>query len=366
MKRAYINEIFFIRFIACLCVVFIHSITLSQQNYELSAFTSDMFYQFKMTLMFATPVFVMISEFLLSYSYPDRMPKAKPFWKKRFLYIFVPYLIMSVIYTLYGLWAGSGITWSGFVDLFFDKTVLGVWHGYFVLIIFQFYALHFLLKKYFDRYPPLVMIGLSLVINVLYLGFFNLKGSSSFPALAFLWDHYKLPFLGWIFYFTIAYYAGKHINVFLDLLRKYRYYAIPAVIITGLIPLYIRYSNFYSVVSSKRFDIVVYTFFVFCLLYLIAIRMKKTPLFVLWVSSCSYGIYLLHPLVQYNAIRWFEQLPFTMTLDVHIALLFILGVGVPMIAVYLLNLIPYGSFVAGKINMPRTPVRIDETKTKVS
>ncbi|CDQ18937.1 acyltransferase family protein [Halobacillus karajensis] len=351
MKRTMINEIFFIRAIACLCVVLIHAMTTTQHSYELFHLTDHALYMFKLTIMFATPVFVMISEFLLSYSYPDKLPKS--FWKKRILYIFIPYLVMAVIYSAYPLIIGTGFTWGRFMELFFQKTFLGLWHGYFVLIIFQFYALHFLLKKYFDRFPAFLMIGISLIVNLFYLAIYNFSWFHDISLVAGLRDYYKLPFLGWIFYFTVAYYAGKNIDVFLSFLQKYKYYLIAGAVLTGMIPLLMRFNRIYSVVSSKRFDIVLYTFFIFCILYLIARRLKKTPAIVMWISSSSYGIYLLHPLFQFNTRDLMQSLPFYTNFGVHIILLFVIGMGGPILITYLLNKVPYGALIVGKFNTPK-------------
>lgn len=363
MKRTMINEIFLIRAVACLCVVLIHSMTMTQHNYELFRLTDELMYMFKLTIMFATPVFVMISEFLLSYSYPDKLPKA--FWKKRILYILVPYIVMAVIYSAYPLLVGTGFTWGRFMELFFEKGFLGLWHGYFVLIIFQFYALHFLLKKYFDRFNPFLMIGISLVINMFYLAIYNFSWFHDLSFVSALRPYYKLPFLGWIFYFTVAYYAGKNIDVFLSFIQKYKYYLLAGAALTGMVPLLMRYNHIYSVVSSKRFDVVLYTFFIFCLLYLIARQLKKTPTIVMWISSSSYGIYLLHPLFQFNTIDFLQSMPFYTNFGVHILLLFIMGVGGPVLVTYLLNKVPYGALIVGKFNAPKSSAPLKE-KMKAS
>jgi len=348
LKKGFVNEIFFIRFVACMCVVLIHSITMTRSNLDVSATTTSVTYLINMSMMFATPVFVMISEFLLSYSYPDRLPKS--FWKKRILYILVPYLVLAAVYSMYALGI-DGLTWSAFSELFFKKTLLGAWHGYFVLIIFQFYALHFLLKKSFDRFPPLLVIGLALIMNLMYLGFFNFKGTIS--GLEFMWEYYQLPFLGWFFYFTVAYYAGKHLDEFLFYLKKYRFWVIGGAVFAGIIPIYLRISGVLTAVSSKRFDIIFYTFLVFCVLYLIAMKLNKVPKPVLWISSCSYSIYLLHPLFQYNAVGWFESIQLPSNLVVYILAFFALGVAGPIVMSYLFNLVPFGSLVTGRINMPK-------------
>lgn len=63
-----VKEIFFIRSISCLSVVLIHSIAVITMN-------SQPMPTIESILMFSTPSFIFLSEFLLAYSYPNGTPK---------------------------------------------------------------------------------------------------------------------------------------------------------------------------------------------------------------------------------------------------------------------------------------------------
>ncbi|KGP74397.1 acyltransferase family protein [Pontibacillus yanchengensis] len=362
MNRKPITEIYFIRFIACISVVLIHSMTLTQSNYQLPELTVDSFYMIKLAMMYATPLFVMLSEFLLSYSYPDRLPKS--FWKKRLLYIFVPYLVIAMLYSLYP-WYLYGWELQKVLNTFFDKAALGLWHGYFVLIIFQFYALHYVMKKYFDRFSAKYVILISLIINALYLSFFNFMSGHDFPAIAGFWNYYKLPFVGWIFYFTVGYYAGKHIDTFVEMITKYKKWIYTGVIVTVAFPLTMEYTDSIRLVSSKRPDILLYTVFVFCALYLIAKRIKVMPKFVMIVSSYSYSIYLLHLLVMYNVTRYLKDIPIYINMGVYVVILFLAGIVGSILISYLISFLPFGQFMVGKVNRPKVkPAPVAESQNQ--
>lgn len=91
-----IKEIFMIRCISCLSVVLLHIISMVLMlQAEALANISHTVDSFRTLLMFSTPAFIFISEFLLARSYPDRVPDG--FLKKRGKVIFVPFLFIAAI-----------------------------------------------------------------------------------------------------------------------------------------------------------------------------------------------------------------------------------------------------------------------------
>jgi len=66
-KKELVNEIFVIRVIACLAIVLLHSITSTLGHFKnIDSFTHELLIALQMALIFGTPVFIFISEFLLS------------------------------------------------------------------------------------------------------------------------------------------------------------------------------------------------------------------------------------------------------------------------------------------------------------
>ena len=78
---------YFLRGIACLSIVFIHAISSAVNNYnmrsnvELQSIGNYLF-AIQLLLMYGTPMFIFISEFIISFSYKDRLPQN--FFKKEY------------------------------------------------------------------------------------------------------------------------------------------------------------------------------------------------------------------------------------------------------------------------------------------
>src|SRR5690625_2314242 len=122
-KRLY-PEVVWFRGVSALAVVVIHSLSRIQRLHgelDLSAYL--------LPLMFATPVFVFISEYLFSRSYPDGLPQG--FYRRRLRYLFLPYVTMGVAYAVYDHW-GEAIHHVAIKAL--GNIFLGQFVGYFVLV----------------------------------------------------------------------------------------------------------------------------------------------------------------------------------------------------------------------------------------
>ncbi len=171
-KREYLPQLQIVRAIAIIGVIAVHAsasatITMKDSSYY-------MFYSFLNTIMrFGTPTFILLSSFVLFYSYYDRKIDKKliiGFYKKRLLYIIIPYLIFSAFYYLYlRHWVGQPLfnfnSWSGFWQaVLYGKAAF---HLYFIFISIQFYLLFPIILWLVKRWKPLVhwLIPLGFVIQ---------------------------------------------------------------------------------------------------------------------------------------------------------------------------------------------------------
>ena len=99
---------------------------------------------------YGTPSFIFLSSFVLFYNYYDR-PLTKSlianFYKRRLLYILLPYLLVSIGYFLIRLeqngLLNSSLDWGAQIPIFLDRLAKGqnYTHLYFVFISLQFYIL---------------------------------------------------------------------------------------------------------------------------------------------------------------------------------------------------------------------------------
>ena len=82
-----------LRAVACLSVVLLHSTT--QMGILLGGLQANYYDLFRIGLCYATPAFIVLSEIILANRYSLKVPSG--FFIKRFKYIYIPFLVFSVI-----------------------------------------------------------------------------------------------------------------------------------------------------------------------------------------------------------------------------------------------------------------------------
>ncbi|SCY22946.1 Peptidoglycan/LPS O-acetylase OafA/YrhL, contains acyltransferase and SGNH-hydrolase domains [Paenibacillus polysaccharolyticus] len=166
------------RAIAIMAVVAIHATSTAVAHYPKNTWDHDLFYFWNTFLQFAVPAFLFLSSLVLFYNYSAKLNEKDwiiSFYKKRMFYIFVPYVVWSLIYfVIKKLIAGKEPL--AYSVQFVKQLTLGTAHThlYFFLIILQFYIvfpwiLYLTRKPWFRKYLPLYFIaaqGLFYVLNV--------------------------------------------------------------------------------------------------------------------------------------------------------------------------------------------------------
>ncbi|PAD85004.1 hypothetical protein CHH57_01450 [Niallia circulans] len=358
MKKEIINEIFLLRSISCLAVVLIHSIGFALENVDhYNSLDEKMLAIIRTILNFGTPTFIFISEFLLAKSYPDKVPKG--FFIKRFKFLLIPYIFMAFFYALIDIQNNEmPFLFSNILIETFKNIFLADYTGYFVVIIFQFYILHTLLNKTLKKYKPTMVLSISLLINLIYLGFFNFTN----PLSEYIWYYSSwMPFVGWVFYFTMGYYCGTNYRYFKTLLNKYKLLVYIMPILTLIFVLGLRYTGLLTIPSSKTVGILIFTPAMICLIVHISLKMKRIPYLMLIINNYSFSIYLLHialinvlsPLI--NKLSFLNIYLFTMVI-------FLIALSTSILVAILFNKLPYGKYVIGNIQRSITlPKRQENT-----
>lgn len=367
LEKKRIPEVDTIRAIACLCVVLLHA-----AMYDLN-FTSAMLLPQDATLLdkslatvvgllaFGTPTFVFLSEFLLSRSYPNRMPYQ--FIKKRVIPILAPFVFISFFAVLVKYYDSFPILIREFsLNLIGDYRGPGAW---FIVVILQFYGMHYLFNRFLNNVSVPLMLGLSFVINVSYLALFNLvKAPSNNPFIHYLWDGwYWIPCFGWIFYFCLARYCGRNYDQFIALLKKYKYFVLPAPLFAIAIMLYLNTFNLLPY-GSKRLDMVLFTTTMILLLFLVASGLKKQPVWLGFISRYSFGIYLLHIFCQQVLSKVMNLFEINLGFF-KIIILFSLSVIGSILAIYIMNKLSFGKYFVGSIRKNTiSPLKANEVWKK--
>ena len=348
-----INELFALRAIACLSIVFLHAIDtalFSVNTLEIRSAAVYVFDSINLFLYFGTPMFIFMSELIIVYSYRNKKIPDH-FLAKRVKFILIPFLLMAVFYSI--PYMGSFSEWSTKVFL---NAVIGDFHGYFVLIIFQFYILHLLLHRFLKKWNPKVVLSVSLLINISYLAYFNFSTPPSFLFAEYIWTrYYWVPFLGWIFYFTLGYYCGYYYENFLALIKKYKNVILIAPVFSTGILLFLYHSELVSVHSSKRIDIIFHTTVLSLFLFYVTNRLRKIPEFLIKISQYSFGIYLLHMFYISVADFIYQLYPVKMGIY-YIFLLFFSSLILSMLTIYYMNQWKFGQYFVGKIGIGKRNV----------
>jgi probable poly-beta-1,6-N-acetyl-D-glucosamine export protein len=348
LAKKTIHEIYWIRAIACLSVVLIHAITRTIQSYELPELTVSFYQTIQMIIMYATPMFVLISEVILSHVYQNSLPKG--FFKKRISFILIPYISIPFIYGIYHV-AFNGFSSQQFQNYIVDTVLLTHWHGYFVIIIFQFYLLHLLFIKWFKNIPAWIVLLSSLMINVAYLYIANFTDAMTWPEeLQKLLPYLKLPFLAWIFYFTVAFYIGKN----LDTMKRFRRLGYPIALSATLISLsavlYLYHSEIFAGVTSLHLGILFYTVSLFFFLFYFFGKYTNVPKWIIRISNYSFSIYLLHMLM----IEILDMVLPSVHIGLFTILVFLGAVTGSMIFAWMLSKFPKSEFIVGQIRSVST------------
>lgn len=287
-----LNEINIIRAIACISIVATHAISNYLKQVDTNIETENQYIVWiRFALLCSTPIFILISETLISKNYANGVPKG--FFLKRIKYILVPYILIGLVVS----YRGSDGSFMSFSQVALEKVILGSWYGYFVIVIFQFYILHWLIGKYLAKINPVIPLILSFLIT-----FFHVYGFVNMPAYQELvltkypfW--YKTHIFMWIFYFIAAFYIGQHYEKIFDFLIGKIWLPLTASVLTFGIIMYNYYGLGYTRVSSERYDMLLYSVSIFFLLVVLIRRFKLYNETLIMISHFSFYIYLTHLII---------------------------------------------------------------------
>lgn len=157
IKKARVPELNIVRAICILGVVTVHAT--SNATVQLTGSTYYFLYNFLNIFMkYGTPTFIAMSAFVLFYNYSDRPLNRElltGFYKKRLLFILLPYFLFSLFYfSISQVIAGATLN-GELIASFVNKLLTGkaYTHLYFVFINMQFYILFPFMLLLFKRYP---------------------------------------------------------------------------------------------------------------------------------------------------------------------------------------------------------------------
>lgn len=325
-----IDEVDYLRALACLFVVLIHTTADYIFLDTAGHLTKTAFLFVNRAVTFAVPAFIFISGFVLARRYLQRDFSYLLFLKKRLKHIIVPYFCWTFVYYLCFIQQNI----YGFSLSFFLKSLfLGdmVYHLYFVVLILQFYLLFGVFRGLFRRYSAHLLMLVFLLINILFMKFGYFQYADRF-------------FLQYLSFFTFGIYFSINYQSFKE---KICYYRSKLAIGYVLMSLFIAQQYYQITILKRVYDGFLYnlSWLLFSLLAIVfffglAVSLQNTELtavkkFLLKLSDASYLIYLSHPLMLMFAqkIISHDLIPST-TLHFLCTLVFVLGTVLPITFFY--------------------------------
>ena len=309
-KKENIEAVRFMRVAAMLLVVLIHTtgVGLAQTSPDSPLYAY--YLMLNRFTRFEGAVFVFLSGLVLFYTYESRAyTKAlwKTFYKKRFLFILLPFLIWSCFYEWFAVATGTR-TFDGIAPIV-ERVLTGqsYYQLYFILILVQFYFLLPIFMWLYHKVPffkPLMIpIGFVVELGMAYLTKVN-EWQFTFP----LFTVYIASFM-----------LGASVAVYYPQLKKQWNGIVLGAAIFGTTLLGIAYTySFYmrnivgdltlSYVLFKALNIVFFLVACYVLfkasLTLVAHGGKVLNATAERLRIYSFGFYLVHPFILFLAERW--------------------------------------------------------------
>lgn len=319
-----------LRVVACLCVVLLHATT----NTEIiNGYIENHYYQFfRLLLCFATPTFIMLAMIILANRYQTGL--SNHFLISRLKFIYVPFLFISFVYAIN---MSLHNDYMGFTEILYRNIVFGDFVGWFVLTIMQLYILFFFLQK--SRLSMLWLAPIMMATGLLFLTFTNL----AFRIVLENEGFFRMFFLGWLPYFTIAYFIGFYYQTIAQYLVNYKYATIFFVIISVVI-VYINFMFVDDAIHSRRMDMILLVLAM--TLFLLAFG-QTLPRFTIvnLLSRYSFGIFLIHWLVQEYIAPYTALLPTTF---LQVLALFSFSLISCIAIIKMISFLPFSEYLIGK------------------
>ncbi|HEX3460326.1 MAG TPA: AMP-binding protein [Acidimicrobiales bacterium] len=258
-----------------------------------------------MVLQFGREIFFSLTAFVLVYAAANRPLPARPFWRKRFTLVLVPYLAWSAIYELVRNPTSHGWSWSHFgYDL---VTGTAEYHLYFLLVTMQLYLVFPLLLKFVRRTADHA-VGILAVVTVANLGWMAVLQYVHSTSPTMIWFDTRayelLP--TYAMYVLAGAYAAVHyqrIQAFVDRHRR-RLLVIAGVSAAVAIGAYV--AQLQIMPNYQAGGVLQPAMLASCLAAVIVVYMignrwasgqRRGLRLVAVGSEISFGVYLAHPLV---------------------------------------------------------------------
>lgn len=309
LNRKHLNEVQYARVLALFGVFAVHSSSTGAVSTNTDSFPFIIYNFFNIAGKIGTPVFIFLSSFVLFYTYYHRdltVQLLQKFYKKRLLYILVPYIVFSAFYFFYKAYLNDSFmeTPVMFKELMWDlATGKAHTHLYFVFVSVQFYLMFPLLLYLFKKFAFIrrYAIPLGFVIQwswVLLNSAYLQVPSKASVALTYFMFYFFGAFLG-IYYEKVAAWIGNWRKV----------WPVMALIVAAYLYMIYFYVGIYYDIRTDQWTgnskwiefgwsmhalLAAAVIFIF-VHFLETWNLPRFKKFMFEIGAVSFGMYLIHP-----------------------------------------------------------------------
>jgi len=355
MKKNIIYEVHYIRTIACLFVLAVHvsAAFFLMQGEQFNWFT----YLANQLGRFGTPMFAVISGFLLFYQVRRKGFFLKNFIASRTVKIISPFLVWSIFYVLLKQFLNGEDVFYDLSSFLFQNVLMGnaYYHLYFMVMVVQFFVLFPFLQMIRSKKAwPFVLI-FSILMNYFYL---NLSvdditfGSKEFQSFILG----KGFVLRWIGYFMFGGFIAYYWEEIVSLSKKVKKYSF-LILGLALVIATIEYQYVGSITSYRPMNLVLIPIVVISItsMYQLIYKNEIVNKFVTKIGDFSMGIYLTHPFVLFTLMQvdfeWRTRL---------FPLIFIITLLLSVLITKTIQFLPISTYI---IPMPKMKKDVNYTST---
>lgn len=357
MKKE-IASIYYVRIFAMLMVVMVHATAQFNHLFPVNTIQHQAYHFLNNIVRVESGIFIMLVGIVFFYNYQDRnfMSKAQLFtyFKRRVVYILVPYLVWSLIYEADAIYHGLRVFDAADI---LNRILTGgsKYQLYFIFLIVQFYLILPIVititqkSAFLRKYLWVFGVGIEFIYFIV-----NMKYRLTYiPFFPNLFGAFLLG--GWI---------GLHYNEIKEKLSNWKI-VISGIgfLLTGVPYVLIRYQNAFNErvpipenlykLFGIGFLVIGSLFFFYLCEKFVDLFSKKTTERIKSIAFYSFGFYLLHPFVLYYVMELLPTRGMNMSWHIAIALQYLLTV----IACYFIiwachRYLPFAGFLFGKL--PKT------------
>lgn len=311
MHKVKNNEIGLITAIACILVVFIHISSQAIIGLRKESIQLLLIYIPWRLSHFVVQCFILLSAVKIIMKYKTKIFDFKEyinFIKGRIINIFIPYMIWVMIYYIY--FCSIDYFQFNIID-YINYVIKGDLASpfYFIVVIMQFYLLMPMWIYILNKFKPVFVILISVIINIVMVYYlpsvlnliFNIK---------FIYN--DRIFTSYLMYWVFGCYIAKFYNEFIYLIQSKKVFISISFILLAILTTCLSYIQFLGIKYFKYLEFIhiFYCIAAILFLYLICLYLvTKKNIFtqILFnINKCSFYIYLSHCFVLNIVNRQFE------------------------------------------------------------